>query len=275
MGVGILLGDRVQRNAYAIPRERLQSIALRYHAITRVVNRTFWESDSDTAHSFYVGSYGRGTATRYSDIDVLMEIPKDQFLRYDAHRGNGQSHLLSALRKAVQQTYSTSEVHADGQIVQLLFSDRMKFELLPALREETIFGASYRYPDSNMGGKWLTTRPKAEQAAMRELDKASNGLLFDTCKHIRFLHQKYFREDHLSGIVVDSLVYWNLGDWHWVDPGTAEEGQAEGCYEKFLLDGISRFQSFPCIEAPGSKMQMDASTSMECLRMILERMAMG
>jgi hypothetical protein len=116
--------------------------------------------------------------------------------------------LLGALREAVQQTYARTEIHADGQIVKLLFSDGMKFELLPALRHETIFGTVvYQYPDSNMGGKWLTANPKAEQAAIKKKDDASNGLLRDTCKHIRCIHQEHFRSYHLSGIVIDSFVY--------------------------------------------------------------------
>ena len=35
---------------------------MRYKEITKAVNRTFWNSESETDHSRYVGSYGRGTA---------------------------------------------------------------------------------------------------------------------------------------------------------------------------------------------------------------------
>lgn len=267
--------DRVFQNAYTIPKERRQSIALRYRAITRAVNRAFWKNESDTLHSFYVGSYGRGTAAIYSDIDVLMEIPQGQFDRYDARHGNGQSQLLAALREAVQQTYARSDIRADGQIVKVSFFDGMKFELLPALRNETIFGnASYQYPDSNMGGKWLTTRPKDEQAAMKEKNDASNGLLFDTCKHIRCLHHQYFKSYHLSGIVVDSFVYLNIGDWHWINKDTGEKARAEGDYEKILLERALQFPDQPYITAPGSNMTMETGDSMACLIKILKRMAL-
>ena len=33
----------------------------------------------------------------------------------------------------------------------------------------------------------MSTDPKAEQNAMQEKNRSSNGLLFDTCKHIRYI----------------------------------------------------------------------------------------
>ena len=271
------MSDIVRQNYYyAIPADQKTLIAMRYHAVTRAVNKVFWNSVSDTVHSFYVGSYGRGTATKYSDIDVLMELPQEQFDRYDARRGNGQSQLLGALREAVQQTYARTEIHADGQIVKLLFSDGMKFELLPALRHETIFGTVvYQYPDSNMGGKWLTANPKAEQAAIKKKDDASNGLLRDTCKHIRCIHQEHFRSYHLSGIVIDSFVYHNIGDWHRVNPSAGEEGLPDGDYETFLLNKGLLFSHLWKTAAPGSDATVDIGDSKECLIKILKRMAGG
>jgi hypothetical protein len=38
------------------------TISSRYRAITQRLNTDFWNTTSDTAHSLYVGSYGRGTA---------------------------------------------------------------------------------------------------------------------------------------------------------------------------------------------------------------------
>ena len=40
------------------------TISTRYRSITRRRNTDFWTTTSDTAHSFYAGSYGRSTAIR-------------------------------------------------------------------------------------------------------------------------------------------------------------------------------------------------------------------
>jgi tRNA nucleotidyltransferase (CCA-adding enzyme) len=49
------------------------TISTRCKAITRRLNTDFWTTTSDTAHSLYVGSYGRNTAIRgFSDLDMLF-----------------------------------------------------------------------------------------------------------------------------------------------------------------------------------------------------------
>ena len=47
----------------------------RFHTITKRLNQDFGNSTSDTAHSFYVGSYGRGTEIFLSDIDIVVSLP--------------------------------------------------------------------------------------------------------------------------------------------------------------------------------------------------------
>lgn len=69
-------------------------ISKRYKAITRAINREFWDSESDSLHSRYVGSYGRGTATDTSDLDVLVELPNDEYEHFTNMNGNGPSRLL-------------------------------------------------------------------------------------------------------------------------------------------------------------------------------------
>ena len=71
--------------------------------------------ESETLHSLYVGSYGRGTAIDDSDIDILMELPEVEYNRFDAVWGNGQSRLLQAVRSAILESYPRSDVRADGR----------------------------------------------------------------------------------------------------------------------------------------------------------------
>ena len=135
------MSSKVIRYDNIIPLETRQSIAKRYHRVTRAINQEFWNSASETAHSLYVGSYGRNTAIDTSDIDILVEIPEDEYNRYSYVKGNGQSRLLQAVKNAIQNIYSRSDVRADGQVIKIAFSDGMKFEVLPAFPQENWSGS--------------------------------------------------------------------------------------------------------------------------------------
>lgn len=266
--------DCVINNSEVITREQRATISERYRRVTRVVNRAFWDSESETAHSRYVGSYGRGTAIDTSDIDILIELPRAKYEQYDARKGNGQSQLLQALKDAILGTYPRSDIKADGQVVDIFFSDGMKFEILPAFQQLDWSGnwnGKYDYPDSNMGGNWLTTDPKAEQQAMKRKNIETNGLLFDTCQHMRQIRDNHFSSYHLSGIVIDSYVYHHIGDWHWLQPGEESSNYPLGTYEKKLYNECPSFALN--LYAPGSGMPINMSGSIECLRKVLNYMS--
>ena len=152
----------------------------------------------------------------------------------------------------------------------------MKFELLPAFEHVCGWGTfrGYDYPDSNMGGRWLATNPKAEQEAMRAKNATSNGLLFDTCKHIRNVHAESFSSYKLSGIVIDSFVFSAMDDWRWVD---GDGAAVPGTYEKRLLDEFNRITACGTVpfmlRSPGSQQVVDTNKSYECLGKVLRRMA--
>ena len=241
--------DTVRKRGEIISFEQRSLVSQRYRRITRAVNSEFWGSTSETAHSLYVGSYGRGTAIDTSDIDILVELPRDEYNRYDALRGNGQSRLLQALKNAILQTYPRSDIHGDGQVVVINFTDGIKFEVLPA----------------------LTTDPKSEQQAMKEKNVASNGLLFDTCKHMREIRDNYFKSYHLPGIVIDSFVYHNIADWHWLREGEQSSNQPIGTYEKKLYDSCPVW-SFN-LTAPGSNMPVNTYKYIDALIKVLKYMS--
>jgi hypothetical protein len=209
-----------------------REISTRYRTVTRAINREFWDSESETRNTLYVGSYGRGTAIDSSDLDILAELPRDDYNRFDLARGNGQSRLLQVVRGAIQALYPRSDIRADGQVVKVSFSDGMQFEILPAFKNINFFGqwdGTYRYPDTNMGGNWRSTNPKVEQEEMKRKNGSSNGLLYDTCKHLRRVRDNNFSSFHLSGIVIDSFVYVAMGNWRWLSEGDSSS-TAHGDY---------------------------------------------
>lgn len=147
------MGSKVTRRGEVISLDTRRTISVRYHTITKAINEEFWGSSSDSMHSFYVGSYGRGTAIDSSDIDMLVELPEGDYKRYDVQKGNGQSRFLQAVKNAIISAYPRSNIKADGQVVVIDFTDGIKFEILPAFTNTDYFGnVTYTYPDTNMGG---------------------------------------------------------------------------------------------------------------------------
>ena len=263
----------VTKHGETISSEQRSAISYRYKRITKAINREFWNSESETAHSFYVGSYGRGTAIDTSDIDILVELPRDVYNQYDAQKGNGQSRLLQAVKNAILDTYPRSNVRGDGQVVVVEFSDDIKFEILPAFQHLDYWGywnGTYDYPDSNMGGNWLSTNPKAEQIAMEQRNNESNGLLYDTCRHMRQIRDTYFKSYHLPGIVIDSFAYPNIGNWHWTREGEVCT-QPSGTYEKRLYYQCPSYSFY--LTAPGSRMPVDTSACVDILNKVLNHMS--
>ncbi len=145
------MANRVEKYGEQIPLDVRQKISLRYHTVTKAINMEFWNSTSDILHSIYVGSYGRNTAISTSDIDILVELPNEQFDRFNNLKGNGQSRMLQAVKNAILNAYPRSDVRADGQVVKIAFSDDMYFEIVPAFKS---WDGSYKYPDSIWGGNW-------------------------------------------------------------------------------------------------------------------------
>lgn len=272
------MSKRVCKQGEVIPLETRRLISERYKRITKVINREFWNSVSEIDHSLYVGSYGRGTAIDTSDLDVLIELPRKEYERYDQCKGNGQSRLLQAVKGAILQTYPQTSVKPDGQVIKVHFSDEMKFELLPAFADYSVFKTplgTYTYADTNNGGNWKATNPKAEQNKMRELNYSSNGLLFDTCKHIRRIRDEYFGSYHLSGIVIDAFVSEVIGTWRWCEDGDGTVPAEPLMYEKYLLKKFQeKTQSFFFyrLQSPGSGQQLDWVDSIECFKKVLNYM---
>lgn len=270
----------VKKYDNVITKETREQIAKRYHKIIKTVNREFWSIDSDTAHGLYVGSYGRGTAVDVSDIDMLVEIPREQHDRFSAYRWNGQSKFLQAVKDAILTTYPRSDITVDGQVVKVDFREGMKFEVLPAFSNVDWFGkVTYDFPDANMGGHWDITDPRSEKLAICNKDKSSNGLLRATCKHIRALRAKFYSSYHLSGILIDSFVFKAIGNWKFMPVARDRVLPLQlKTYEQILLDfynNVSSYGMFPPVyfTAPGSGIEVDAPKGWDVLGKILKKMA--
>lgn len=188
------------------------AIISRYHSITKRINEDYWDTESDSAHSLYVGSYGRGTEIEGSDIDMLVQLPYDTYVRFNNYAANGQSALLQEVKNVIAKTYSSTYLKADGQIISVPFSDSITFEVLPAFLNRD---GSYTFANSNDGGSWKITDPKAEIQAITERDKECNHNLKRLCRMARAW--RLANDVGISGILIDIFAYRFIANWEYND----------------------------------------------------------
>lgn len=200
---------RAFRANYLIPAATVSDISYRYRRITRQLNTDFWNTTSETAHSLYVGSYGRDTAANgVSDLDVSFQLPGAIYTQYNNYYGNGQSALLQAVRSSIQKTYANTFVGGDGQVVALNFTDGIRFEILPVFINTS---NTFTFADTNGGGSWKACDPRAEMSAFAARNTETNGNLKALCRMMRIW--KRYCDVPLSGMLMDTLAYNFIASW--------------------------------------------------------------
>ena len=189
------------------------TISYRYKEITKRLNTDYWDTTSDTAHSLYVGSYGRSTAIdELSDLDVIFQLPYSVYEQYNRHSGNGQSALLQTVKASVEKRYATTNVRADGQVIQIPFDDGITFELVPAFINKD---DSYTFPNANDGGSWKVTNPKPEIKAIKDRNDTCNKNLVPLCRMARAWKNKW--DVKIGGLLIDTLAYQFIENYQYRD----------------------------------------------------------
>lgn len=214
----------------------VSNVQNRYRAITKRINQDFWGSDSEILHSFYVGSYGRGTAIYTSDIDIVVELPWSEYSKYNNYSGNGQSALLQAVRNSLLKTYSSSRIGADGQVVDVVFSDGVKFEVVPAFKYSDNSG--YCYANTNNGGSWRSMNPKAEIDTFNGRNYMTNGNLKRLCRMIRAWNS--YNSVLMSGILIDTLAYRFMQQYEYADKSYSYYDWMSRDFFKYLIDNADQ-----------------------------------
>ena len=197
-----------------------ETISNRYHEITKKLNKTFRETDSETDNCLRVGSYGRYTGIKgISDLDMLYIMPSSKWDEYK----NNPDKLLKDVKAALKERYPNTKVKDDRLVVDVFFTD-FKFEEQPVFEEQDGDETNYKFPDTKYDS-YIITKPKQEQAEItsfrqehgdthrllckmmrswkNNVGQAIGGLLIDTLTH-RFLsnHSEY---DHAGTSVFDEL----------------------------------------------------------------------
>lgn len=236
-------------NNLKMPDDTVETIRSRYKQITKRINMEYWNSSSETEHSIYAGSYGRGTSIYTSDIDIIVELPWFEYKRFDNYTWNGQSALLSNIRDSLLRTYSTSSIGADGQVVDISFSDGVKFEVVPAFRFHDNSG--FVYPDTNNGGSWKYMYPQTEMYCFNARNALTNGNLKRLCRMARAWKES--KVVLMSGILIDAIAYAFMGEYEFAKDSYTFYDWLSRDFFKFIID--NSYKQY--WDAPGGLWQIE------------------
>lgn len=175
------------------------TISLRYEQITAALNKNYRDTESKTANSLQIGSYGRWTAIKgVSDLDMIYVMPQS---KWDTYRNGGQYALLRDTKEAIKARYPLTTVRVDRLVVRVLYQD-FHVEVQPAFKQDD---GSYKYPDTANNGSWKITKPQAEIDEIRAANQRKNRNLRRLCKMVRAWKNKHGVA--MGGLLIDTLAY--------------------------------------------------------------------
>lgn len=175
------------------------TISMRYGELTSALNKQFRDTESKTANTLQVGSFGRKTGIDgISDLDMLYIMPK---AKWDTYKDNKQLRLLQDTKAAILKRYPTTNVRVDRLVVTVTYTN-FHVEVQPVFEQDD---QSYKYPDTKDGGSWKITKPREEMTAIADMDAEKNCNLRSLCKMARAWKNKH--GVGMGGLLVDTLAY--------------------------------------------------------------------
>lgn len=178
-------------------------------SLANKLDSVYYSSDC-RSHYVISGSFGRGTATKNSDVDICYILPREDYERICCRKGNAQSQLLSEIKHHLDQRYPNSIIKGDGQVVDAMFKKTV-IELVPSFRVSG-HSSELTYPDTHNEGSWLKTNPAEQQRIINEFSK-NFPVYRSLCKLIRCWRDE--QNVHLKGIEIDLLAHDYLNGNYW------------------------------------------------------------
>lgn len=177
----------------------------RYEEITKVLNLKFRDTDSTTANSLQVGSYGRYTGIKdISDLDMIYIMPSSKWDDYKDHK---QSKLLTDVKDAIKSRYPSTDVKVSGLVVTVEYQN-FNIEVQPVFDRYSSNdddSGYFEFPHTGDGGSWKKTKPRQEMKAVKDLNDEKNKNLRLLCKMARAWKNK--SGVGMGGLLIDTLVY--------------------------------------------------------------------
>jgi len=175
------------------------TISLRYGELTAAINKRFRDTESKTANTLQVGSFGRATGIEgISDLDILYIMPKAE---WETYRDGKQLRLLQHVKDAILARYPSTKVRVDRLLVTVTYTD-FHVEVQPVFEQDD---GSFKYPDTRGQGAWKIKKPREEMKAITELNAEKNENLKRLCKMARAWKNKHGLG--IGGLLIDTLAY--------------------------------------------------------------------
>lgn len=222
-----------------------ERISLRYGELTAALNKQFRDTESKTANTLQVGSFGRRTGINgISDLDMLYIMPKG---KWDTYKDGKQLKLLQDTKEAIKERYPTTKVRVDRLVVTVTYTN-FYVEVQPVFEQDD---GSFKYPDTKDGGSWKITKPKEEMEAMSSKDDEKNNNLKRLCKMARSWKNKHGLE--IGGLLIDTLAY------NFLSESSAYDTKSFLCYDLMSRDFfkyLSELEDQDYYAAPGSRQRV-------------------
>lgn len=177
-----------------------ESISNRYKEITKKLNKTFRDTESDTDNCLQVGSYGRYTGINgISDLDMLYIMPASKWNDYKDSPGK----LLRKVRDALVERYPKTDIKVDRLVVDVCFGN-FTFEVQPVFEVKDGDDINYKYPDTKTDS-YKITKPRQEQDEMTSFKQEYGETHRHLCKMVR--SWKNTMGVGMGGLLVDTLTH--------------------------------------------------------------------
>ena len=222
--------------------DNTETISMRYGELTAALNKAFRDTESKTANTLQVGSFGRKTGIKgISDLDMLYVMPKT---KWDTYKDSKQLKLLQDVKVAILSRYPKTDVCVDRLVVTVTYTN-FHVEVQPVFEQDD---ESFKYPDTKNGGAWKITKPREEMDAVAELDAEKNANLRRLCKMGRAWKNKH--GVGMGGLLIDTLAY------NYLKTTNDYDNKSFLYYDELSRDFFDYLAELPKqerYEAPGSK----------------------
>lgn len=180
--------------------DNASNISSRYKEITKKLNKTFRDTDSEIDNCLQVGSYGRYTGIKgISDLDMLYIMPANKWDEYK----DSPSELLTEVKKALVYRYPNTKIKVDRLVVDVFFCN-FTFEVQPVFEVMDGDDINYKYPDTK-SGSYKITKPHQEQDEMTSFRQDHGETHRYLCKMVRSWKNNVGL--CMGGLLVDTLTH--------------------------------------------------------------------
>ena len=156
--------------------------ATKHAGVRTCLNRNYYGLTSSTANSFLIGSWAKATRIRPPrDIDLVFELPRSVYDRFEQRPGNKQSQLLQEVRSVLRAAYPSTDIRGDGPVVKVTFTT-FSVEVVPAF---LLTSDAYWVCTTKGGGSYETVNQKEDIKPFQACNSDVNGNLRDLTRMLK------------------------------------------------------------------------------------------